>query len=122
MKYIAIIFFSLSIVFLLGMDLAKGPKCIVTAYCACEKCCGDHADGITASGHVIEQGDKFCAAPPEIPFKTMLIIEGYNNGKAVPVLDRGGAIKGNHFDVYFDTHTEALAWGVRKCEVQYERD
>jgi len=93
-------------------------KFVVTAYCPCKECCGKHADGVTASGHVIQQGDKFCAADPSIPFNTMLIIDGYNDNKPVPVLDRGGAIKGYRLDVYFDTHAEARQWGVRECEVR----
>lgn len=93
----------------------------VTAYCPCEVCCGKWADGITASGHVIKPGDKFVAAPPEIPFGTMLTIPGYGR---VPVLDRGGSIKGRRLDVFFDDcngvsgHQRALNWGVRQLEVK----
>ncbi len=87
----------------------------VSAYCPCEKCCGVYADGITASGHKIKTGDKFVAAPPEYPFGTMMDIPGY--GK-VPVLDRGGAIKGNKLDVFFSTHQEALNWGRRYLKVK----
>ena len=87
----------------------------VTAYCPCSKCCGKWSDGITASGHVIKAGDKFVAAPPGFKFGTMVEIPGY--GK-VPVLDRGGAIKGNRLDCYFDTHQEALNWGVKMLKVR----
>jgi len=89
----------------------------VTAYCPCEKCCGKYADGITASGHRIQPGDRFVAAPSEIPFRTLLAIPGYCRGHLVPVLDRGSAIKGNRLDVYFPTHQEALNWGVRYLKV-----
>jgi len=87
----------------------------VTAYCPCEKCCGRFADGITASGHVIKPGDCFVAAPKGIPFGTVLNIPGY--GK-VPVWDRGGAVTDGRLDVYFDTHQEALEWGVKILEVK----
>jgi len=87
----------------------------VSAYCPCEKCCGIFADGITANGHKIKPGDRFVAASKDIPFGTILNIPGY--GK-VPVWDRGGAIKGNRLDVYFDTHQEALNWGVKILEVK----
>ena len=87
----------------------------VTAYCPCSKCCGKWSDGITASGHIIKTGDKFVAAPPGYSFGTMVEIPGY--GK-VPVLDRGGAIKGNKLDVYFDTHQEALVWGIKNLKVK----
>jgi len=87
----------------------------VTAYCPCSKCCGKWSDGITASGHIIKTGDKFVAAPPGYSFGTMVEIPGY--GK-VPVLDRGGAIKGNRLDCYFDTHQEALNFGVQRLKVR----
>ena len=87
----------------------------VTAYCPCSKCCGKWSDGITASGHVIKPGDKFVAAPPGYSFGTVIEIPGY--GK-VEVLDRGGAIKGNRLDCYFDTHQEALNWGVKMLKVR----
>lgn len=86
----------------------------VTAYCSCKKCCGRFADGITANGHVIKSGDRFVAASKNISFDTVLDIPGY--GK-VPVWDRGGAIKEDCLDVYFDTHQEALNWGIQILEV-----
>jgi len=87
---------------------------IVTAYCPGECCCADDADGITACGWKINIGDKFCAADPMIPFLKVLDIEGYG---IVPVLDRGGKIKGNKLDVFFWTHEEALKWGVQELEI-----
>lgn len=88
---------------------------IVTAYCPCEKCCGRYADGVTASGYVIEYGASFVAAPESIPFGTMLDIPGYG---IAPVRDRGGAIKGNRLDVFFPTHREAMEWGWQKLQVK----
>ena len=85
----------------------------VTAYCTCVKCCGK-SDGITACGYQIQPGDKLVAAPRELPFGTILTIPGYGT---VKVLDRGGAIKGKRLDVYFDTHQEALNWGVKFLEI-----
>ncbi len=35
----------------------------------------------------------------------------------VPVLDRGGVIKGHRLDVLFPTHEAAMQWGVRRLEV-----
>ena len=90
----------------------------VTGYCPCAKCCGKHADGITANGHKIQPGDTFVAADKRYSFGTEMIIEGYNNGQVVKVLDRGGAIKGNKLDAFFHTHQEALEWGVRYIDVK----
>ena len=93
-------------------------KMRVTAYCPCEKCCGQFADGITANGHKIQPGDTFAAADSRYPFETELIILGYNASNPVKVLDRGGAIKGNKLDVFFHTHEQALQWGVQYLNVK----
>ena len=88
----------------------------VTAYCPCEICCGKWADGITASGHVIQPGDKFVAAPADLfDFGDVIFVPGYGT---VPVLDRGGAIKGKRIDVFFSTHQEALNWGVKHLTIR----
>ena len=39
------------------------------------------------------------------------------NGHIYTVEDRGGAIQGNRIDIYFNTHEEALQWGVKYLEV-----
>lgn len=88
----------------------------VSAYCSCPKCCGKFSDGITASGHKIQPGDKFVAAPKEFPFGTAMLIPGYDDN-LVLVRDRGGAIKDNRLDVFFPTHQEALNWGVKYVNV-----
>lgn len=90
----------------------------VTAYCPCPKCCGEYSDGITACGHKIKPGDTFVAADNRFAFDTEMIIAGYNNGQPVKVLDRGGAIRGNRLDAFFQTHEEALEWGVRYIDVK----
>ena len=88
-----------------------------TAYCPCDRCCGEFADGITASGRsVYTNGSKFIAAPANVPFGTWVIVPGYHD-TAVPVLDRGGAIKGDRIDVFFPTHQDALNWGVREMTI-----
>lgn len=85
---------------------------IVTAYCPCEKCCGKFADGITSSGaRVTANGGKFLAADKRYKFGTVMDVPGY--GK-VPVLDRGGKIKGNKIDVFFKSHKKAVKWGRQR--------
>ena len=95
----------------------QGIQMRVTAYCPCSKCCGQYSDGVTACGHKIRPGDTFVAADGRYSFGTEMLIPGYSNGRAVKVLDRGGAIKGNRLDVFFATHQEALEWGVKYLEV-----
>jgi 3D (Asp-Asp-Asp) domain-containing protein len=106
-------------------DMAGGPpsqwrtvRMRVTAYCPCAKCCGQYADGITANGHRIGNGDRFVAADRQYAFGTEMIIPGYHGDDSVRVLDRGGAIKGDRLDVFFNTHEEALEWGVQYLDVK----
>ncbi|MHC4904287.1 MAG: 3D domain-containing protein [Planctomycetota bacterium] len=89
----------------------------VTAYCPCSKCCGAYSDGITACNHHIQNGDRFVAADKRYPFGTEMIIPGYNQSNPVQVKDRGGAIKNDKLDVFFNTHEEALVWGVQYLDV-----
>lgn len=89
----------------------------VTGYCACSKCCGTY-DGITANNHRIVKGDAFVAADKFYGFGTEMVIPGYNAGRAVPVMDRGKAIKGNCLDLFFHSHTQAKKWGVKYLDVQ----
>ena len=93
----------------------------VTAYCPCPKCCGSYSDGLTSSGHKIRQGDRFAAADKIYPFGTEMIIPGYKSGQPVKVLDRGGAIRDSRLDVFFNSHQEALEWGVRYLDVKIRR-
>ena len=84
----------------------------VTAYCACSKCCGWNT-GITASGKMAKANHTI-AAPKTFSFGTKVVI----NGTTYTVEDRGGAIQGNRIDVYMDSHSEALKWGVRYLYVE----
>jgi 3D (Asp-Asp-Asp) domain-containing protein len=85
----------------------------VTAYCPCEICCGKGAMGLTASGrHVSYNNGQFVAADTDVlPFGTKLLIPGYSDQTPIEVIDRGGAIKGQKLDVFFDSHQRALQWG-----------
>ena len=84
----------------------------ITAYCACAKCCGK-TNGITACGTKAKAG-RTIAAPRNFKFGTKLSI----NGKTYVVEDRGGAIKGNRIDLYVNSHSEALRWGVKYLPVK----
>jgi len=84
----------------------------ITAYCACMTCCGK-TNGITASGKRAT-ANRTIAAPSTFAFGTKLKI----NGQIYVVEDRGGAIQGNRLDIYFDSHSQALSWGVRYLNVQ----
>ncbi|MCX5658420.1 MAG: 3D domain-containing protein [Planctomycetota bacterium] len=90
-------------------------RMLVTAYSPDKRSCGPNARGITASGmSVWTNGMQLVAADTRLlPFGSLIAVPGYNQGKPVPVLDRGGAIKGRRIDVLFPTHEQANAWGKR---------
>lgn len=89
----------------------------LTAYCACEKCCGkapsDPLYGITAYGYQVTAGRTIAVDPKVIPIGSEVVI----NGHTYVAEDVGGAIKENRIDIYFNTHQEALEFGVQYAEV-----
>lgn len=89
----------------------------VTAYCSCSKCCGS-SSGITASGTRATAGRTIAADTSRFPFGTKLTF----NGNTYVVEDTGGAISGNRIDIYMGSHSAALSWGVRYCEVYMETE
>jgi 3D (Asp-Asp-Asp) domain-containing protein len=94
-----------------GTNLGKFK---ITAYCNCKKCCGKWAGGPTASGVMPTAGRTIAVDPRVIPLGSKVIIDGYT----YVAEDTGSAIKGNKIDMYFSTHSEALAWGVKYKDVQ----
>lgn len=84
-----------------------------SAYTAAADECGK-SDGITASGVKVEE-ERTLACPPNFPFGTKIKIEGMG----VRICeDRGGAIKGNHIDIYMETKAEAFKFGRRNLEAE----
>lgn len=79
-----------------------------SAYTAAADECGK-SDGITASGRKVAE-KRTLACPPAYPFGTKIEIDGMGTYVCE---DRGGAIKGNHFDVYMKTKSQAFAFGRR---------
>ncbi|MCR5214344.1 MAG: hypothetical protein K6E10_07990 [Eubacterium sp.] len=80
---------------------------VITGYCPCAICCGK-TNGITASGK-LATANHTIAADKRYAFGTQLVIFG----QVYTVEDRGGAITGNHIDVFFNTHAEALQFGKK---------
>lgn len=73
---------------------------------------GDPGYGLTASGSVTAYGT--IAAPKIYPFGIQMYVPGYGLGT---VLDRGGAIRGSHIDVWFPTKQQAINWGAQRLRV-----
>lgn len=98
----------------------------VTAYCACEKCCGkwaklrprdSYGDPIImgAAGTVLATGIS-CASP--YPFGTEINLDGFGtviveDRTAQWVVDKYGE---NIIDIYFDNHQTAKEFGVKYIE------
>jgi len=51
-----------------------------------------------------------------IPFGTKVYVEGYGYATA---RDRGGAIRGNRIDLFFESESEARRWGLRTVKVYF---
>ena len=80
----------------------------LTAYCNCAQCCGT-AGNLTASGTVPAAGRTVAMAG--VPFGTQLLI----NGNVYTVEDLGTPY--GHVDIFFNSHSEALAFGLQSAEV-----
>ena len=105
-----------------------------TGYCKCKKCCGWKRNwyfrpvaasgpsegkpkkvGQTASGRKAKPGETIAADTKVYPMRTIMYIPGYGYGR---VEDRGGGIKGQHVDLFFKKHKQALEWGRTKKQVK----
>lgn len=80
----------------------------LTAYCNCAQCCGT-AGNLTASGTVPTAGHTVAMAG--VPFGTQLSI----NGNIYTVEDLGTPY--GHVDIYFDSHSDALSFGLQYADV-----
>ena len=94
----------------------------VTAYCSCEKCCGEwtknRPNGIVygAAGVELKAGVS-CASP--LPLGTVVEVEGLGeyivqDRPAQWVIDKYGE---NQIDIYFDNHEAASAFGLKQLNV-----
>lgn len=114
----------------------EGKRCVVvpmelTGYCNCGICCnwhrtwfglgepvistGPHSGelkkvGYTSSGTKAKHGT-VAADTSRFPYGSIVEIPGYGYGM---VEDTGGAIKGNHMDLWFPSHEEAMQWGKQR--------
>lgn len=81
---------------------------LATAYCL---------RGTTATGSRVSQGT-VAVDPYVIPLGSHLQIPGYGPGVA---RDTGGAIHGNHIDLWMPSCSAAIQWGVRHVRVRVSR-
>ncbi len=97
-----------------------------TAYCPCVKCCGiwseDHPsrgeDYVqkTRAGTIPEEGRTIAADWDVLPKGSEVVI----NGHPYIVEDTGSTVKGNHVDIFFESHEAACEFGIQQVEVYRE--
>ena len=91
-----------------------------TSYCSCRLCCGSFSPEVTgrephtATGTVPEEGRTIAVDPKVIPYGTHVFIEGMGEYIAE---DCGGGVNGNHIDIYFSSHEDAIKFGRRQLYV-----
>ena len=96
----------------------------LTAYCSCQKCCGQFAFNrpvdeygneivYGSTGIRLVAGISVAVDPSVIPYGTQVVI----NGHTYTAHDTGGSIKGSRIDVYFDNHQDAWNFGTQYAEV-----
>ena len=84
---------------------------LTTGYTAYDP--GETGKGITKTGKKAKYGT--CAVDPKIfSFGTVFYVPGY--GLAIAD-DTGGAIKGDHIDLFFNSREKALRWGIKRVRV-----
>jgi 3D (Asp-Asp-Asp) domain-containing protein len=94
-----------------------GSGWTLTAYCPCSICCGDNADGITASGSKAIANHTIAVDTSKIPLGSKVVI----NGVVYTAEDTGSAIKYKKIDIYMNTHQEALDFGKKVNQTVYIR-
>lgn len=97
---------------------------VLTAYCPCEKCCGEYGVNrpIDKNGDLIVYGTYGHRLEPGISIATDPNVIGFNqevyiNGCVYRAHDTGGNIKGNQIDIYMADHDEAVEFGVQYADV-----
>lgn len=84
----------------------------LTGYCPCYSCSegwGRH----TSTGAMASANHTIAVDPRVIPYGTKVMI----NGTVYTAEDKGGGVRGNHIDVFYNTHQETKAQGTQYQEV-----
>ena len=82
-----------------------------TGYCGCSKCCSGL--NLTYAGTIPRAGHTISADLSIYPIGTKLMIDGVT----YTVEDMGSNVNGNHIDIFYDSHEEALGHGKKTQEV-----
>ena len=82
-----------------------------TAYCPCSQC-SEGWGRRTSTGAIAASNHTIAVDPRVIPYGSRIMI----NGVIYTAEDRGGGVKGNHIDIFFNTHGETRQYGTRNVE------
>lgn len=83
-----------------------------TGYCQCRSCSAGWGRR-TSTGTIASAGRTIAVDPRVIPYGTQVMI----NGNIYTAEDCGGGVRGDHIDIFFNTHSEARNQGVQYAEV-----
>ena len=83
-----------------------------TGYCPCRGRSGRWGR-LTSTGALAAAGHTVAVDPRVIPYGARLMI----NGVIYTAEDRGGGVRGNHIDIFYDTHEESRLHGAQAAEV-----
>lgn len=84
----------------------------ITGYCACHKCSAGWGRR-TSSGAMAASRRTVAVDPRVIPMGSRLLI----NGQVYVAEDTGGGVKGNHIDIYCDSHAQAKSLPFQNAQV-----
>lgn len=84
---------------------------ITSGYCTCELC--SNGENLTFGGTVPQANHTVSADLDLLPLNTKVII----NDIVYTVEDKGSSVAGNHIDIYYASHEEAVAHGIQETEV-----
>lgn len=82
-----------------------------SGYCSCQKCSGGYTK--TYSGTTPKANHTISADLNVFPLGTKLVIDGIT----YTVEDKGSSVNGNRLDIYFASHADALAFGLKTVDV-----
>lgn len=99
-----------------GQAIPGNPRSLgvfkLTAYCPCSSCSEGWGRN-TSTGATATANHTIAVDPKVIPYGSKILI----NGIVYTAEDKGGGVRGNHIDIFYNTHQEARALGVRYQEV-----
>lgn len=121
-RLVAICMLIIALLFLLmgrtvnGATLIDMGECKITYYCPCWECSRQWGDQ-TYSGKTARSEHTVAVDPEVFDIGSKLLIDG----KVYTAEDIGGGVKGDHVDIFVDTHEETLAGGVKYKDVKVIR-